>query len=64
MPDIAEIGLSVDSTEVKAATKALNELADAAERAEKAIRALDAARVNVTVHAIGDVSTMKIKGRG
>lgn len=39
-PPVAQLGIAVDTTQVKGATKALNDLADAAVRAQQAVKAL------------------------
>lgn len=56
-----EIGIQVDVSQVDSATRALNAFAEAAERAEKAIGALNGhSHAGVTFHMDGKLAELKI----
>ena len=58
MTDIATLEINVDSSQTVAATLALNDLADAANRAADALARLKGSQIEV--NRIGDVSTMRV----
>lgn len=58
MTDIATLEINVDSSQTVAATLALNDLADAANRAADALARLKGSQIEA--NRIGDVSTLRV----
>lgn len=60
MTDTMTLSIDVDCSRVTAATLALNDLADAAERAAKAVERLNGSLV--TIRRVGDIEYTTIDG--
>jgi hypothetical protein len=61
MAIVSELGIEIKTDGIKYATECLNDLAAAAERAEKAIAKLgDAKHGGLVIDAVGDVMTCKV----
>lgn len=61
MSIVEKIGIEVDVSQVESATKALTAFSEAAERAEKAIAALNGhSHAGVTFQMVGDAARLEI----
>ena len=62
MNQVSELGLKIDFADADNAAAALDRLADAAERAEAAIRSLQgAAHDGITIQIVGDIVSCEIR---